>query len=206
MKALLVVDVQNDFLPGGALAVPDGDAVVPLINGIMPRYELVVATQDWHPAEHQSFASQHLGHAAGDVIDLAGVSQILWPDHCVQHGTGASFASGLDVARFDHVVRKGDDPAIDSYSGFFDNDHRKATGLAAYLRDKGVEAVDVCGLALDYCVKFTVLDAVSQGFRTTLLVDATRAVNLADGDGDAAIEAIRAAGATVATTDRAGGN
>lgn len=197
MKALIVVDVQNDFLPGGALAVPDGDVVVPVINQLMPQYELVVATQDWHPAEHESFASRHLGHAPGDVIDLHGVQQILWPDHCVQHSAGASFAAGLDVAQFDHVVRKGDDPGIDSYSGFFDNDHRRATGLGRILRDRGVDTVDICGLAADYCVKFTALDAAKLGINTTVFTNATRAVNLNEGDFEAAMEEVRGAGGTV---------
>ncbi|HKK48346.1 MAG TPA: bifunctional nicotinamidase/pyrazinamidase [Alkalispirochaeta sp.] len=200
MKALIVVDVQNDFLPGGALAVPDGDIVVPIINELMPQYELVVATQDWHPAEHQSFASRHVGHAPGDVIDLYGVQQILWPDHCVQHSPGASFAAGLDVTQFDHVVRKGDDPGIDSYSGFFDNDHRRATGLQQILAERGVDAVDICGLAADYCVKFTALDAAQLGFTTTVFTDATRAVNLNDGDFEAALEEVRNAGGRVTSS------
>jgi nicotinamidase/pyrazinamidase len=197
MKALIVVDVQNDFLPGGALAVPDGDAVVPVINDLMPRYELVVATQDWHPAEHESFASRHVGHAPGDVIDLHGVQQILWPDHCIQHCPGASFAAGLDVHRFDHVVRKGMDAAIDSYSGFFDNDHRRATGLAEFLSGHGVDEVVVCGLAADYCVKFTALDAIRLGLATTVLTDATRAVNLNEDDFERAMAEIIAAGGRV---------
>lgn len=200
MKALLVVDVQNDFLPGGALAVPDGDVVVPVINELMPKYDLVIATQDWHPAEHQSFASHHLGHSPGDVIDLSGVQQILWPDHCVQHAPGASFAAGLDVASFDAVVRKGDDPNIDSYSGFFDNDHRRATGLEKILKDHGVDAVDICGLAADYCVKFTALDATHLGFTTTVFTNATRAVNLNEGDYDTAMQEIRDAGGTVTSS------
>jgi nicotinamidase/pyrazinamidase len=197
MKALIVVDVQNDFLPGGALAVPDGDAVVPVINDLMPRYELVVATQDWHPAEHESFASRHVGHAPGDVIDLHGVQQILWPDHCIQHCPGASFAAGLDVHRFDHIVRKGMDAAIDSYSGFFDNDHRRATGLAEFLSGHGVDEVVVCGLAADYCVKFTALDAIRLGLATTVLTDATRAVNLNEDDFERAMAEIIAAGGRV---------
>ncbi|MEX2444214.1 MAG: bifunctional nicotinamidase/pyrazinamidase [Alkalispirochaeta sp.] len=200
MKALLVVDVQNDFLPGGALAVPDGDVVVPVINELMPNYELVVATQDWHPAEHESFASRHLGHAPGDVIDLHGVQQILWPDHCVQHSPGASFAAGLDVAKFDYVVRKGDDPSIDSYSGFFDNDHRRPTGLEQILKDHAVDAVDICGLAADYCVKFTALDAAKLRFSTTVFADATRAVNLKEDDFETAMEEIRGAGGRVTSS------
>lgn len=197
MDALIVVDVQNDFLPGGALAVPDGDAVVPRINELMPRFDLVVATQDWHPAEHESFASRHVGHAPGDVIDLHGLQQVLWPDHCIQHSAGASFASGLDVAQFDHVIRKGTDPNTDSYSGFFDNGHRIATGLDAYLRERGVDRVMICGLATDYCVKFTALDAIATGFDVTLIVDATRGVNLEAGDDERAVEAVREAGGRV---------
>ena len=201
MKALIVVDVQNDFLEGGALAVPGGDWIVPVVNELMPRYELVVATQDWHPAEHQSFASRHLGHSPGDVIDLSGVSQILWPDHCVQHTAGASFASGLDVAQVDYVVRKGTNPEIDSYSGFFDHDHRNATGLAEYLKERSVDSVDIVGLAADYCVKFTALDALKIGFDTTVIAAATRGVNLSEGDTQAAFEAIQRSGGIVTTAE-----
>jgi nicotinamidase/pyrazinamidase len=198
MKALIVVDVQNDFLPGGSLAVPDGDAVIPVINDLMPTFDLVVATQDWHPAEHESFASRHLGQAPGDVIDLHGVQQILWPDHCIQHCSGASFASGLDVHHFDFIVRKGTDPAIDSYSGFFDNDQRRATGLAEFLSERGVDEVVVCGLAADYCVKFTALDAIRLGLATTVLSNATRAVNLNEDDFERSMaEIVRAGGRVI---------
>ncbi len=197
MQALIVVDVQNDFLPGGALAVPDGDAVIPVINGLMPKFEFVVASQDWHPADHSSFASQHTGQLPGNVIELDGVSQILWPDHCIQHCPGASFAAGVEVQHLDWVVRKGDDRSIDSYSAFFDNDHRKATGLEGWLRDHGIGSIAVCGLATDYCVKFTVLDALKLGFETTLIRDATRGVNLADGDVDKAVAEMVSAGAVV---------
>ena len=194
METLIVVDVQNDFLPGGALAVPEGNAVVEPINRLMGFAELVVATQDWHPADHGSFASQHAGRSPGEMIDLDGVEQILWPDHCIIGTPGASFASGLEVARFDQVVRKGGNPRIDSYSGFFENDHRTATGLAEYLREMGSTRLYVAGLATDYCVKFTALDALALGFETVLVTDACRAVNLAPGDGEAAIAAIREAG------------
>lgn len=202
MKALIVVDVQNDFLPGGALGVPDGDAVVPVINRLMPQFELVVATQDWHPGDHRSFAVHHAGHSPGDVIDLDGLEQILWPEHCVQGSPGASFAASLDIAPIGHVVRKGSDPGIDSYSGFFDNGHRKATGLAQFLRDHSVEQVVICGLAADYCVKFTALDALQLGFSTTLVRDATRAVNLQPDDFDRALQEVsRAGGLIVAAAD-----
>src|SRR6185437_15658622 len=159
MKALIVVDVQNDFLPGGALAVPEGDRVVPVCNRLMEVFEVVIATQDWHPVDHASFAVNHPGHSAGDVIDLNGLPQVLWPVHCVQETRGAMFAPGLEAGRCTGVFRQGTDTEIDSYSGFFDNGHRKATGLGEYLAGLNVSDVYVCGLATDYCVKFTALDA-----------------------------------------------
>jgi nicotinamidase/pyrazinamidase len=197
MEALIVVDVQNDFLPGGALAVPEGDAVIPVINRVMPRFDLVVATQDWHPANHESFAVHHAGHSPGEVIDLHGLQQILWPEHCVENSPGASFAAALDIASIDHVVRKGSDPAVDSYSGFFDNGRRNATGLESFLRERDVDSVVVCGLATDYCVKFTALDALYLGFKVRLIRDATRGVELRDGDVTRALEEVEAAGGTI---------
>ena len=194
MKALIVVDIQNDFLPGGALAVPSGDEVVSVTNELMPKFDLVVATQDWHPANHGSFAENHTDRQAGDVIELNGLQQILWPTHCVQHTSGASFASGLNVAEFDAIFQKGTDPQLDSYSGFFDNDHRASTGLDKYLREKGIEEVSVVGLATDYCVKFTALDAVDCGFKTTLIVDACRGVNLNPDDCETALAELSQAG------------
>lgn len=197
MNALIIVDIQNDFLPGGALAVPDGDAVIAVANEAMPRYDLVVATQDWHPADHLSFASQHEGVSVGDVIEVDAVQQILWPDHCVQDSVGAAFADGLRTDRIDHVVQKGTDRRIDSYSGFFDNARRRATGLDSFLRERAVDRVSVLGLATDYCVKFTVLDALERGFETTLIRAGTRGVDLNSGDVHAAIDAMRNAGATI---------
>jgi nicotinamidase/pyrazinamidase len=201
MKALLLVDIQNDFMPFGALPVAGGDAVVGVANRLMPRFSLVVASQDWHPADHGSFASSHPGAAPGDVVDLGGVDQVLWPDHCVQNLPGASFHSGLDVAGVDHVVHKGTDPAIDSYSAFFDNDRRKDTGLGQFLEERGVMEVVVMGLATDYCVKYTVLDALGLGFGVTLVEDGCRAVDLAEGDGARAIAEMRARGAHVIMSD-----
>jgi len=198
MRALVLVDIQNDFLPGGALAVPNGDDVVPVANRLMPDYALVVATQDWHPAGHESFASQHDGRSVGDVISLDGVEQVLWPDHCVQGSRGAKFAAGLNTNGVDYVVQKGTDPAIDSYSGFFDNDHKKSTGLCAYLKQRGVTAVDVMGLATDYCVKFTALDAVELGLDVRLLTDGVRGVELAEGDCKKAIAEMRDRGVHIA--------
>jgi nicotinamidase/pyrazinamidase len=199
--ALLIIDVQNDFLPGGALAVPHGDEVIPVINRLIPRFPLVFATQDWHPRNHGSFASNHPGRRVGEFIDLGGLRQILWPDHCVQETPGAAFAPGLDQVPIQHVVRKGQDPSIDSYSGFFDNGHRRDTGLEALLRKHHITDLVVTGLATDYCVKFTVLDALSLGLKVTVITDAIRAVNLKPTDGEAAQREMQAAGATLATAD-----
>ena len=194
VNALIIVDVQNDFVPGGALAVPDGDAVVPLINRLQPRFDLVVATQDWHPPDHGSFAANHPGRNVHDVIDLHGLRQVLWPVHCVQNTRGAEFVASLDTRRIDRVFQKGTDPGIDSYSGFFDNAHRKSTGLADYLKAKGVDEVFICGLATDYCVKFSAHDARELGFRTTVIEDACRGVNVKPDDVRHALREMRDAG------------
>jgi nicotinamidase/pyrazinamidase len=197
MKALIIVDVQNDFCPGGALAVPEGDSIVPVINELQQRFDLVVATQDWHPAEHLSFAANHPGKSIGELIELNGQPQVLWPVHCVQGTTGADLRGGLDRDRIACVFPKGDDPAIDSYSGFFDNDHQTSTGLSSYLKDHGVHQVYVCGLATDYCVKFTALDAQQLGFETFLVEDASRGVNLQPQDVAQAVQEMRVAGVQV---------
>jgi len=194
MRALLLIDIQNDFLPGGALAVEHGDEVVPVANRLMNEYPLVVATQDWHPADHRSFASQHPDRAVGEVIDLDGLDQILWPDHCIQGTHGADFAPGLNTSGIQHVVQKGTDRNIDSYSGFFDNARRKATGLEQYLRDQQVDEIDLVGLATDYCVKFTALDAVDLGFQTRVLLEGVRGVELKPGDCAAALDEMKSAG------------
>src|SRR5580698_6717336 len=169
MKALILVDIQNDFLPGGTLAVPDGDVIVPIANRLQAVFPLVVTTQDWHPANHGSFAANHPSRKAFEQIDLFGLPQTLWPVHCVQETTGAQLASDLQQTRLAKIFRKGTDAAIDSYSGFFDNGHRKSTGLGEWLKAKGVTEVFVCGLATDYCVKFTALDAAQAGFKTHLI-------------------------------------
>lgn len=201
MDALLLVDIQNDFLPGGALAVPDGDQVVPVANALIPRFKLVVATKDWHPADHGSFAANHEGRSIGEVIHLEGLPQILWPVHCVHETRGAAFAPGLDVDRVNHIVLKGLDCRIDSYSGFFDNGRRHSTGLEDYLRSNHVGRVFVMGLATDYCVKFTALDARTLGFETILVTDGCRGVNLQPGDVDRAIAEMREAGVELMTSD-----
>jgi nicotinamidase/pyrazinamidase len=200
MRALILVDIQNDFCPGGALAVADGDAVVPVANRVQPYFDLVVATQDWHPPDHGSFAANHPGRKVGETVTLGGVDQILWPVHCVQDTPGADFASGLDRGRIAHVFPKGTDPAIDSYSGFYDNDHRHATGLADYLRQRGVRQIYVMGLATDYCVKHTAIDGREEGFEVFLIEDGCRGVELAPGDVDDAIEEMRGADVVVVTS------
>lgn len=200
MGALIVVDIQNDFLPGGALAVPRGDEVVAGANALMPRFRRVVATQDWHPPEHASFAVNNPGTQVGQVIEVEGAPQVMWPSHCVQGTRGAEFAEALERARSMEVVRKGVDPAIDSYSGFFDNQRKRATGLEELLRARGVDEVVVLGLATDYCVKFTALDALSLGLKTTVVEDGCRGVELTPGDCARALEEIRAAGGAVVTS------
>jgi nicotinamidase/pyrazinamidase len=197
MKALILVDLQNEFLPGGALAVPDGDAVIPLANELQRVFPLVVATQDWHPANHGSFAVNHPGRNVIDQIELNGLPQTLWPSHCVQDTKGAEFSPTLRRERITQVFQKGTDPGIDSYSGFFDNGHRKATGLGDWLRERGVNEVYVCGLATDYCVKFTALDAVQLGFKTHLIEDASRGVNLRPNDVANAIVEMKRAGVVI---------
>lgn len=200
MRALLLVDIQNDFMPFGSLPVSRGDEVVAVSNRLMRRFDHVIATQDWHPSEHGSFASNHPGASPGDVVDLGGVEQVLWPDHCVQNAPGASFHSALDIAPISAVVRKGSDPLVDSYSGFFDNGHRRDTGLAALLRDRGVDEVWLTGLATDYCVLFTALDARAAGLAVAVVSDGVRAVDMAAGDGDAALDRMRAAGCRIVSS------
>jgi nicotinamidase/pyrazinamidase len=197
MKALILVDIQNDFLPGGALAVAEGDAIVPVVNALLPGFPVIVATQDWHPADHGSFAANHPDRQPFEQIDLHGLPQTLWPVHCVQNTGGACFAPGLETRAIERVFPKGTDVRVDSYSGLFDNGRRNSTGLGEYLRGRGVTEVGVCGLATDYCVKFTALDAVREGFRVTLIEDACRGVNLQPGDVAAAVEEMRAAGVTI---------
>lgn len=177
MKALLVIDVQYDFLPGGALPVPNGNEVIDVINRVMPQFDLVVATQDWHPHGHKSFASSHPGSAVFSTIHLNGLEQVLWPDHCLQDEHGAELASELHKSPIEAIFRKGMNPEIDSYSGFYDNGHLKSTGLADYLKGRSITDVYVTGLAGDYCVYFSALDALDAKFNTYLVDDATRAIN-----------------------------
>jgi len=200
MKALILVDIQNDFVEGGALAVPDGPAVVEKANRLQPFYDLVVATQDWHPVKHGSFAANHPDHQPGEFIELGGLPQILWPVHCVQDSKGAEFVSGLNRQQWNAVFQKGTDPKIDSYSGFFDNGRKKATGLGDYLKNNNVGEVYVMGLATDYCVKFTALDAASLGFKTFLIADACRGVNIQPGDVERAVDEMKNQGVGILQT------
>ena len=186
MKALLLVDIQNGFCPGGNLPVPDGDAIVPVANRLIEKggYSLIVASQDWHPANHGSFASQHPGKAPFEMGELSGKPQMMWPDHCVQGTKDAEFHPALEASRIVYVQRKGENPAVDSYSAFRDNDHAALTGLDAYLQSNGVTDLDIYGLATDYCVKFSALDAVDMlpGVRVRFIADASRGIDPAGVD------------------------
>ena len=195
MKTLLLIDIQNDFMPGGALAVPGGDEIIPVVNRLLPSYDLIVATQDWHPADHGSFAVNHVGRQIYETVDLDGLPQTLWPVHCVQHTGGALFAPGLDTRRIARVFTKGMNPQIDSYSGLYDNGHRASTGMGEWLKARGVQRLSVAGVATDYCVKFTVLDALAEGFEVEVLTSACRSVDLSLGDSALALEEMRQSGA-----------
>jgi nicotinamidase/pyrazinamidase len=201
-SALILVDLQNDFLPGGALAVPCGDEVIAIANQLQPYFHLIVATQDWHPANHGSFASQHPGHRVGEIIDLHGLPQVLWPDHCVQGSSGAELSSSLCTRSISRVFPKGTERHLDSYSGFFDNGGKHETGLASYLRERKVTDAYILGLATDYCVRATAIDSCKLGFRTWLIEDACRGVELKLGDCAAAIQAMKDAGVQCVTSDR----
>lgn len=195
--ALLLIDIQNDFMPGGTLAVPNGNEVVPVANRLIEQFKngLIVATQDWHPANHKSFASNHPGKKPFEMIDLNGLPQVLWTDHCVQGTLGAEFHE--DLLPIPNVFCKGEDPEVDSYSGFFDNGKRRQTQLDMFLKENHVDQVDIMGLATDYCVKFTVLDALALGYKVNVIEDGCRAVNLKPGDGQAAYVEMETAGAKI---------
>ena len=192
--ALIVIDVQNDFCPGGALAVPGGDEIVPGINALMADFGAVILTQDWHPADHSSFASNHPGKQPFEMIEMPYGPQVLWPDHCVQGSIGADFHPDLDTIPADLVIRKGFRPGIDSYSAFFENDHTTPTGLHGYLQERGLKRLVMAGLATDFCVNFSAVDAAKLGYDVTVRLDLCRAIDL-DGSLDAALEGMREAGA-----------
>jgi nicotinamidase/pyrazinamidase len=195
MNALIVVDLQNDFLPGGALPVPHGDEFIPVANELQRHFDLILATQDWHPPDHGSFAVNHPGKKPGDRIILDGIEQILWPAHCVQNRHGAEFAASFDTSRVAHVFHKGTDPMIDSYSTFFDNAHRRHTGLVHYLEKRGIKDAYLTGLALDYCVKYSTLDARQLRLNTHVILDGCRGIELQPGDIDRALDEMKRAGA-----------
>ena len=196
-SALILVDLQNDFLPGGALAVPHGHEVIPIANQLQPKFDLAVATKDWHPSDHGSFAANHPGKEPGDRIILDGIEQILWPVHCVQNTRGAEFAPLFDTSHIAHVFHKGTERNIDSYSTFFDNAHRRHTGLAQYLERRGIKEVYLMGLALDYCVKYSALDARHLGLKTYVIVDGCRGIDLKPGDIAHALDDMKDAGAVL---------
>lgn len=197
MTALLIVDLQNDFLPGGSLPVEEGDRIIPVINTLMEKdFDLIVASKDWHPYSHGSFADTH-GKEVGEHIELGGVDQHLWPVHCVQGTDGAEFPDGLNVSGIEEIVFKGTDQEIDSYSAFFDNAYKKDTGLERLLANSGIKKVYVGGLATDYCVKFTVMDALKLGFETYLVKDACRGIDVQEGDIERAIDEMKRAGAHI---------
>lgn len=195
-RALLLVDIQHDFMPWGQLAVPQGDTILPVVNRLLSVFPTVVASQDWHPPDHLSFASNH-GRAPFEVTEVDGLEQILWPDHCVQDTDGAALVPELETGCIDRIFRKGTDPRIDSYSAFFDNGHRKTTGLADWLHERHVEELAITGLAADVCVYFTAMDAIREGFSVHLVTDATRGVNMNPGDTERAKHTMREAGVTM---------
>lgn len=179
MKALIVVDIQNDFCPGGSLAVKNGDQIVPVINKLTKSglFDLVIFTKDWHPSNHKSFASQHEGKNLFDVIDLNGIDQVLWPDHCVQDTEGAMFHKDIDMNIPNlYIFKKGMNSEVDSYSGFYENDHKTSTGLSEFLKEKGINETYICGLALDYCCLYTSIDSFKEGFATHVIIDGVRSI------------------------------
>ncbi|MDN3204600.1 bifunctional nicotinamidase/pyrazinamidase [Algoriphagus sediminis] len=197
---LLLVDIQNDFLPGGSLAVKEGDQIIPIVNKLQSKFQKIVATQDFHPPGHKSFAANHEGKKIGEMIQLDGLDQVLWPTHCVQGSFGSEFSDQLEQKNWLKIFRKGLNENVDSYSGFFDNARRGDTGLNTYLKEIGVQRVFVVGLALDYCVKFTALDSIDLGFDTFLITDGSRAVNLNKNDDQLAIEKMVAKGINIITS------
>ncbi len=200
IKALILVDLQNDFCPGGALAVTEGNEIIPVINKLQEKFDFIVATQDWHPTDHVSFAANHENKKIGDLIPWGNSQQILWPVHCVQKSDGAEFVKELDTHKIKKIIQKGTDKMVDSYSGFFDNDQKSSTGLGEYLKNQGIDEVYIAGLATDYCVKYTVLDALKLGFKTNLILDASRGVNLNKNDVENAVKEMKDSGAKVVSS------
>jgi nicotinamidase/pyrazinamidase len=200
-KALIVVDVQNDFCPGGALAIRDGDSIIPRINSMMERFDFVIATQDWHPQNQISFASNNPGKNIYDQININGISQTLWPDHCVQGTLGAEFHDDLDSDKFSLILRKGMDPQIDSYSAFIENDRNTETGLAGYLNALDIREIFICGLATDYCVYYSALDSLRYGLRCNVIINAMRGIDVPEGNIDAVVFDMKYKGIGVVSSD-----
>lgn len=196
MKTLIIVDVQNDFLPGGALPVKEGDLIIPFINQKQNEYDHIIATKDWHPPHHKSFAIEH-NKNPGEIIDLEGIDQILWPVHCVQNSFGAEFSANLKRDKIEKIFYKGIMENVDSYSAFFDNAHMRSTGLDSYLKEKGIEEITIVGLALDYCVKYSVLDACQLGYKVFVLLQGCRGINLRENDEKNALSEMERAGAQI---------
>ncbi|PRZ02328.1 bifunctional nicotinamidase/pyrazinamidase [Marinilabilia salmonicolor] len=202
MNALLIVDVQNDFLPGGNLAVSQGNQIIPVINDLQKKFNLIIASRDWHPANHGSFASNHPGKKPGDNTVLNGLDQILWPDHCIQGSPGAELSSLLNQSLIHKIIFKGSNPEVDSYSAFFDNGHKIETELHQYLRKKGVKRLFITGLAADVCVWFTINDALKLGYETFLITDATKGVNMNPGDTEKALKDMEQKGANLISSEQ----
>lgn len=196
MRALLIIDLQNDFLPGGALAVPEGNLIIPVINLLQENFSCIIASKDWHPSHHISFASQH-AQPVGEVIKTDGGMQVLWPDHCIQDTPGAAFSPQLNTDKIEKVVFKGIDLHVDSYSAFYDNAQLRSTGLEDYLRQRGVDEIVIVGLATEYCVKYSALDAIQLGFKTIIISDACMGIDLQKGDSAFAIKQMKEAGARI---------
>jgi nicotinamidase/pyrazinamidase len=194
-QALLLVDIQNDFFPGGTLGVNGADALFPLANDVQPLFANIIATKDWHPANHKSFATNHSHHQIHDIILLNGIQQILWPDHCIQNSTGSEFHPTLKTDRIQKIIYKGIDPEIDSYSAFFDNAHQRNTGLDAYLKEQGITDLYIMGLATDYCIRYSVLDALSLGYNTFVITDGCFGIDQQPGDIEEALNTMEAQGA-----------
>lgn len=201
MKTLLIIDVQNDFCPGGALAVPDGDAVIPVINSLIHRFDAVIQTQDWHPAGHHSFASSHKEKEPYDTIEMEYGTQVLWPDHCVQGTQGAEFHPDLNTTNTEVIIRKGFRKEIDSYSTFYENDHNTPTGLTGYLHERGINELYVAGLATDFCVKWSVLDGLKENFKVHIVEDAVKGIDI-EGSVDQAWKEMEDAGAEITSSDK----